>query len=895
MISPIKTTFRIFKHGWFTFTFLSHVYRLVGICFFITGIYAHTNSEKRSTLSNNFVVVNSVTYDSITHTVSAAFSLDTVFDTSAVSILIGQRNYLKKDSLTLAIPQKWTVATPLIIDSSKMIDTLQFYIGNAIVFDTLCFTGIYCALQKKGDLDTIKPTRIGDSASMPFRITSFNWQIITFANKPDTLFCANRRIIVQCTIPNVSFTDTLKRYTVPDSGIKYLSGFVAFKGIPFFNFNDPSKQRPPFKLGIDYSGVSSDSLILKKIGIYAWKNGTLNVFRNFTKSNNVAWLTITLNDVANPFFLLADTTKPIVRFKAKRDTIPAMSACTTIVLCKDNCDNVTYIYQYNHGYSLLDRVQSGFLGPDSSELSLIIGAAEANQVVHPTFGFRSELIVSDGINIDTIVIAPQVSVQGISERFSTEPLHWVPLRIHQHLDTPQLSHVFAASQSNPALPWVYDIYSTRLYVWGALTAGTTHTWLEYSEATKLLFVFNPGSLVWCKTSQPQTITFGSGVSLSLNDSFSVVLSPKNWTDFTNPYQFPVLLKDVVAKRTGFSADSLAFYHWKRTESALYNAQKVFIGAIDDLASVTDTLQFLQKYDAYTVYNSSSAPIQVKIPPIPPVLSKNRHDYRRDKEMDEWLISFEWHENTWDRNCYSEILCAYNPNQCEQNLSFFGPLPPSMSKIVVGLLDTTTHAVQGWNVFGSMPADGIRRTIAFTNNSSQNSTVYFRIRKKTPNTIQPAAFSLYDPNSMHEVLSAWDSVSCIDLKPLSTQYYDLLTGSDNNIKSMKNTYVPLYAHIKSVYPNPFSRHFSISYILPRGVSHLTISLYDLHGRTLWSVIEKEHCSPGKHVITLSPVTLLHSKDYVGSSLASGIYFLSITVSNTSQKIIGAHTQSINLLR
>ncbi|MDP6755704.1 MAG: T9SS type A sorting domain-containing protein, partial [Candidatus Marinimicrobia bacterium] len=73
-----------------------------------------------------------------------------------------------------------------------------------------------------------------------------------------------------------------------------------------------------------------------------------------------------------------------------------------------------------------------------------------------------------------------------------------------------------------------------------------------------------------------------------------------------------------------------------------------------------------------------------------------------------------------------------------------------------------------------------------------------------------------------------------------------------------------------YPNPFNPTTTISYSLPEP-AHVSIRIFDLLGRTVWST-QQTQLGPGVHSLIWS------GKNMMGTSLASGIYFVEMETDN-----------------
>jgi hypothetical protein len=123
----------------------------------------------------------------------------------------------------------------------------------------------------------------------------------------------------------------------------------------------------------------------------------------------------------------------------------------------------------------------------------------------------------------------------------------------------------------------------------------------------------------------------------------------------------------------------------------------------------------------------------------------------------------------------------------------------------------------------------------------------------------------------EEIAAWSYTTTGDIKfispPRSVQYILLESGEHTAVPDDKNQVTVNQFILYQNHPNPFNPRTVISYILPE-VTVVTLKVYDIAGREIVTLANKEKTAAGFHTISFD-----------GSKLPSGIYFYKLQTSNT----------------
>ncbi|MCP4707668.1 MAG: hypothetical protein GY869_03500, partial [Planctomycetes bacterium] len=377
-----------------------------------------------------------------------------------------------------------------------------------------------------------------DSSFVRVNIPSFTWQFITFfPDTAQTVYAANKKIILKEVFHFTAF-DTLwsfKPPTLPD-------GFAQLGGI-YFNFGNKDLYTPPFLVGLPYdslpAGVTEDELSL-----YQFIDGHLNVMYGSYVENGAVWDTVLHRDLAYPFLVLADTAKPVITLTQYSDTITKGADVSTLFDVRDNIANVRWQLVYGPGHENYLYSDRDTLKTCTTSTPVDALIPDRLNVIHETFGVRALLITSDDIHTDTINVSRQVWTPQVGV-ISIVSHRWIPINATACIDQPGLARVFERSVPEEERPWEYDIYKYRLNRWYNSDSSGSNTWVEFPDVAESAFDFVPGRLIWCKTAEDLRVNFGPGVTPSLKEPCEIVLKPQNWTDLSSPYQFPIMLRDIL--------------------------------------------------------------------------------------------------------------------------------------------------------------------------------------------------------------------------------------------------------------------------------------------------------------------------------------------------------------
>lgn len=405
--------------------------------------------------------------------------------------------------------------------------------------------------------------------------------------------------------------DTVYYYRPDASKMK---GFVQVgTGIRFAN-PEPSL---PFFIALSIDSIPAYSKA-ERVLIYRDSLGFFIPERNCQPDISGKFVMMKTDRIKFPLIVMVDTVAPTHRLVSKVLPVIDSTQINDTVEISDNSANVSWSFYCMPGAELPSKpVRSGIIQGTTSKIPCRISSSGAH-----ANGIRALLIFSDGSFSDTINLSKS-GIRSNSDPFTTESKMIMPLLTTAILDNPGasvcLGSLFGKHKS-------YDKSEFRIFRWASEPGQTTDNWVEYEPKYESLFQIKPGALFWIICDKSQIIDLGRGTTVPLDKPCELVLPPKNWTDFANPYGFDIGLSDAFSSSSP-DARSVHIYSWKaQVAQKTYSASLMYSAAISDKAQ--DTIK--AQRNGYTVYNPFDTAIILRFPPYPygffsNNLSKTRED------------------------------------------------------------------------------------------------------------------------------------------------------------------------------------------------------------------------------------------------------------------------------
>jgi len=818
----------------------------------------------------NIIKIVSQSFDTVTNSMVINWNIDTTNIPTGRTYDAGYK-YTLNTSLDSIPPSIWKPIT-----NQNNITEIQLY--PEITFDTSYTVGLW--LRGKGIMfpgGLTLPSKPTGTSTTKVTIPSFTWQEVKIfpssLPKDSVVYAANKKIILK-RLNDFREVDTCKSYKITNLP----RGFCTVGGVSF-EFKRKLTNTPDFKIGLKH-GALPDGITQADIGFYRIVDGRIYVLHGFDAgkrgSDSTVWYTMktspAVNDLKYPFVILADTLKPVITVADYDDTVEAQTDVQTTFFVNDNVANTKWQLAYGRGDQGYVANETGFMDKSFDSSKALTKKIDLNSV-SDVYGVRARILAGDGIHADTVDISRQVRITT-SEEFAVPAKAWVPLRTTGHLDAPKLDSVFYRSYAPD--PWTYDIYECRLYRWHNPTSATDpNYWLEYSESSKSEFDFIPGRVIWCMLAEAQNIKFGEGVTTSLKQPYEIELKPKNWTDFSLPFQFSVHLRDVLERTED---DSLVIYYWKKEGDNIF-ADYVY-KFTDTITTVKDILISQPQRDGYTVYNYSTNPVKLKIPPTCVALSSygvDNNGITRKQGNAGWDLDVRWRNVSAGEQYFKRVICGYKNGVGED---VCGPLPPTMSKVGVGIREDGTSKSYGWVVKRNLDKNGgATYGISFNNNSGNDATIeyYLDARDELPSDIQAR---VYDTKGVQQ----GSQVSTVAVKAGNSATRLIAVGPESYFGRIFAGFLPM--KLMKAYPNPFKGLLRIHYRIPFGIREVTFVLYNVQGKVLWNGVDRSAQEAGEHIYIMG---LGRDK------LPAGVYILRLSAKDARGKTVYGGEKRITCIK
>jgi hypothetical protein len=570
-------------------------------------------------------------------------------------------------------------------------------------------------------------------------------------------------------------------------------------------------------------------------------------------SEGYVW--VRTNDLSLPFVALRDTVAAQIAL-THDDTSGAVvggGAVGISFTVSDNISNVVCTVKYGRGNVDYEKTVLDTLRAMSETLMATI----LPDFVNSSYGLRAILIVDDGVHKDTVDVSRQVLTADADEMV-TATGKWQPVRVTAQVSDTSVEKCLAGLVDAGA-PWAYDSTEFRLFRWYPYAANAidTEKWVQYSQPQSALFSLAAGRVSWVKTAVSHTLMFGAGMTTSLKSPYGVPLTARNWTDIAIPFKFSVMLRDVL-RSSGTSADSLQFWHWEKTDSG-YIAQAMYVlnGPPPLSTPQNDTLKYELLNDAYSVYNPMSHDVELRIPPIPVMMSSAPALSKKRTVPDvSWGVIVESEEGG------SRLNTVYCGAERGSNSERYFTLRKGFVPAGVGVVDPRSARVYGSVMHTTAMSEGSGYELLFYNDGCGQREITYRLRSSGA---LPSGYELRVYNPENGGYEAASQSYTVKVGGASKAYRWVVAGSSAYVGGFKSTALSDRYALMGAFPNPFSRGVKIRFSLPyRDIGSVDIGIYALSGRRIWDKRLSAAIPGGAAELTWD------GKDLHGRPAAAGMY-------------------------
>lgn len=596
----------------------------------------------------------------------------------------------------------------------KATDSLEIALNEFILFDTTYFVSLFV-----GNTRTTA-TRQGVKSTDTCKTGPYTKQLIKYFKnislQSDTVKTFNGNVYIRkdSTYSSSVVTDSIKIHPLAPN----YKGFIT-AGIGF-TFVQP-QPIPPLYIGIKINN-QLDPKFESKIALYRDQGTFLTIERNcfYDQTNKIIWLYT--NKLDKPFIALVDTQPPT--YTILSDTSSVLTSgqeFTDELVISDNVGNVRWT-------QLSSKAEDELVVRKDSILNAIVDTVypdikQEYHIVTEDNSVKTLIYIDDGANKDTIDLSRRVNRSNdILPLLPTQLLKWIPLRTTAILSNAKPEKVFKPLCKDTNT-WAYNKRYFRIFRWipGSNIERPDYQWVEYDETMNSEFELVPGRLLWVKSRQNASLTLGNGITLPVNKTFEITLAPNSFTDISVPFRFNIRLSDII-KATGNYGDSLYFYEWRQdSETSDFTAHALYLNSQIPPASNKDTILECRERGFFTIRNTTSNPVILKIPPIAATQVLNKTIAKRKNEFSGWYLNFNIGNSNFG---YDNLGLSVMPSLSEPTQENIIPTPPSFKPYAITLLGKNNYKHGAYITRNASLKDGQTIRVLFENFSNDPITLNY---------------------------------------------------------------------------------------------------------------------------------------------------------------------------
>ncbi|NLE03017.1 MAG: T9SS type A sorting domain-containing protein, partial [Fibrobacter sp.] len=789
-------------------------------------------------------------------TLSSMFTLSWCIDTS-----VANDQYVGITYSTKEIPKTPDQIQKIKVNTSCASAEIELH--ENIKFNTKYYFALWVAPDESGPW-----TDPVESSIDSFRTPVFTRELVSYFDPlktHDTVKAFNGTVVL--------FTDKKFEGTSKDTIVAYRN--ISLKGVISVGtgfYFAKKEQSPAFNIGLTYDSIPA-GFTEENIKMYRIKGNDIYAVFDARQDKESKMIYVNTRDLDDPFILLIDTVTPTITVKSK--TLSVVTASANIydtVSIKDNISNLRWTYLTGKGDTVATASDSGYAGKTAQEVFLRI-LQSSNKISSET-GVRAYFKLSDGNNYSIADLSRQVRSREI--KFYAESKSWTPNAANKILDTlnPEaLIEKFPTSDTSD----FYDTRYLRMYMWAKDKNAMSKSWIEYSENTSSLFKFTPGKAVWIKTLTDFTFNMGDGVTMSLKDTQTIDLEPREYTDISLPYAFDIRFSDILKATGSGLKDSLFVYIWNADSvDKIYTAKSFYLPTSTTNKDTMFSYNSENKQLFYSIGNATNRMVKLRIPPVPVAMSTSEGLPKSSAKK--WSVKIECAAKK--PRIYSELYCGYSGGSGDL---YYLP-PPSFQKSKVTIYNRSTKKSYGHFMSGEFK-DGIAQELQFENKGNEPLTYSFNLKKDGvfPDGVSAALFD--------SKLGKWVESGEITVSPNSSEYRWVVASTADFRQQFQNKMIMSKYMLHSVYPNPVRNSAFIRYSVPYGANgKLKFTIYDFLGRVVWEHnLSSSALSATQHTLTWNGV------DKKGNRINSGMYLVRLSVIDSDGKILNTFSTRLTCIR
>ncbi|MDB5102806.1 MAG: hypothetical protein JWP91_495 [Fibrobacteres bacterium] len=396
----------------------------------------------------------------------------------------------------------------------------------------------------------------------------------------------------------------------------------------------------------------------------------------------------------------------------------------------------------------------------------------------------------------------------------------------------------------------------------------------YDGSNPDVIKYDAGQASWSGSTSPYTPSSATGMSLDF-ETFSMPLSPNQWTDIALPFNFPIKWIDVLDS-SGIARDA-APAAWKFDPKDKVTGKPSWKALEVGSANPPVASTILRPWEGYTIRPKTA--VTLKFPILDTMRSMSAVAKVSAKSASQAGES--WTARLVASSDKASMFLRIGMGASESTTPEAPDVPgqdfrvalkhdrPSGAESVSGFIRPMTGSWQGHWALQGHAANGGKGINLRLADASRSVPVYL------VETLHKTAIPL-----------SGDAPIGLSESDLKANDYHIVAGDKDYLNSVLEGLVPLHLLALSNYPNPFAGSTLIRYALPEGFGKVAFDLKvrDFRGRTVWE----------KSIRGGSSLNYLwDGKDRQNSPLPAGVYTLSLEASATGKPVFKATRRMLRM--
>jgi len=293
---------------------------------------------------------------------------------------------------------------------------------------------------------------------------------------------------------------------------------------------------------------------------------------------------------------------------------------------------------------------------------------------------------------------------------------------------------------------------------------------------------------------------------------------------------------------------------------------------------------------FTMYNPLDTDFFLLIPPISAAMTAvSPPPYKkalRQKAMAAGSWTLKLVPKTDRGALLSSVFCGYDASGLPG--SVFYPMPPTWSKLSVGVYNEQTGAMNGHRMLHELRGGGAAYMLAFRNDTVCARSISVKLERIAgfPASMKTSA---YDPSSGETTELSGSNELSVAIDGQTTQYRWLFVGDATYVASAVKSLPVMKLSFEKVFPNPVRSLVRLRYSVPFALGKVEFTILDISGRTIWRQTIEERTPMGG-----SRECLWNATNSAGRRVAAGVFIVRMEAFDQKGKTVGSFNRLLTVL-